>query len=198
MSPSKATDRDPFARFAEVFERASATGIDDPNAMVASSIGESGRSSSRVVLLKSFDAQGFVFYTNFESRKGREILAHPQVSLNFFWREIREQVRIEGEAEQVGDDEADAYFASRPRGSQLGAWASRQSRPLSSRAKLVAAVAAFEAKYLGKVPRPPHWSGFRVVPDYFEFWTAGKFRLHDRRTFERATDGGWHTDRLYP
>lgn len=188
---------DPFVRFGEVFERAVATGIDDPNAMVVSSVDGGGRPSSRVVLLKSFDDQGFIFYTNFESRKGREILANPHVALNFYWRELHEQIRIQGVAEQVADDEADAYFTTRPRGSQLGAWASRQSRPLKSRASLLAEVAKVEARYLGKIPRPLHWSGFRVVPDTFEFWVAGKFRLHRRTVYER-TDRGWKTQRLYP
>jgi len=192
-----ADPRDPFARFATVFERAVAAGIDDPNAMVVSSVDGGGRPSSRVVLLKSFDHRGFVFYTNLESCKGREILANPHVALNFYWRELDEQVRIQGVAEQVGDDEADAYFATRPRGSQLGAWASRQSRPLKSRAILLAEVAKVEAKYLGKIPRPPHWSGFRVVPDSFEFWVAGKFRLHRRTVYEKI-DGGWENHRLYP
>jgi pyridoxamine 5'-phosphate oxidase len=192
-----ATPHDPFARFGEVFERAVAAGIEDPNAMVVSSVGAGGRPSSRVVLLKSFDERGFVFYTNFESRKGREILANPHVALIFFWRELDEQVRIEGAAERVADEEADAYFATRPRGSQLGAWASRQSRPLKNRAVLLAEVARVEAKYLGKIPRPPHWSGFRVVPDRFEFWVAGRFRLHQRTVYERDGDG-WKTHRLYP
>lgn len=188
---------DPFVRFGKVFERAVATGIDDPNAMVMSSVDATGRPSSRVVLLKSFDDQGFVFYTNFESRKGREVLANPHVALNFYWRELGEQIRIQGVAEQVADGEADAYFATRPRGSQLGAWASRQSRPLKSRASLLAEVAKVEVKYLGKIPRPPHWSGFRVVPDTFEFWVAGRFRLHRRTVYERSASG-WQTQRLYP
>jgi pyridoxamine 5'-phosphate oxidase len=190
--------KDPFVRFGEVFDRAAAAGIEDPNAMVVSSVDGGGRPSSRVVLLKSFDDQGFVFYTNFESRKGREILANPHVALNFFWRELREQVHVQGAAERVGDDEADAYFATRPRGSQLGAWASHQSRPLSSRAALLAEVARVEARYLGRIPRPPHWSGFRVVPDRFEFWVAGAFRLHQRTVYERTAAGDWKTYMLSP
>ena len=188
---------DPFARFDEVFARARATGMANPNAMVVSSVDGDGRPSSRAILLKGFDHRGFVFYTNFESRKGREILANPHVALHFYWRELDEQVRIEGVAEPVSDEEADAYFATRPRGSQLGAWASRQSRPMKGRAQLLAAVAKVEARYLGKVPRPPHWSGFRVVPDRFEFWVAGRFRLHDRTVYERD-GGGWKTQKLYP
>ena len=195
---SRATAKDPFERFREVFEEAVATGIRDPNAMIVSSVDAEGRPSSRAILLKDFDAGGFVFYTNLESRKGREILANPHVCLNFFWRETGKQVRIRGRAEQVDDAEADAYFATRPRTSQLGAWASRQSRPMTGRSQLMARVAKYEAKYLtGKVPRPPHWSGFRVVPSSFEFWVAGAFRLQDRTVFER-TGGGWATHRLYP
>ena len=188
---------DPIARFAEVFERAEATGMRDPNAMVLGSVDAEGRPSSRVVLLKDFDDRGFVFYTNFESRKGLEILANPAVSLLFFWRDLDQQVRIEGDASQVSDEEADAYFASRARGSQLGAWASLQSQPMSGRAELLARVAKVEAKHLGKVPRPPHWSGFRVAPRRIEFWVAGKFRLHDRTQYDR-TDNGWTHQTLYP
>ena len=191
------SEKDPFVRFAEVFARAEATGIRDPNAMVLSSVDGAGRPSSRVVLLKGFDARGFVFYTNFESRKGCEILANPNVSLNFFWRELDQQVRVEGEASQVSDEEADAYFASRPRGSQLGAWASQQSRPTSGRAELLAAVAKVELRYPGSVPRPPHWSGFRVVPRAVEFWVAGSFRLHDRTLYERGPEG-WTLTKLFP
>ena len=189
---------DPIERFREVFARAEATGIDDPNAMVLSSVDVEGQPSSRVVLLKDFDDRGFVFYTNLESHKGTEILAHPQVCLNFYWRELKQQVRIRGRAELVGDEEADAYFATRPRTSRLGAWASKQSRPLPSRAHLMARVAKYEARYpVGTVPRPPHWSGFRVVPSAIEFWVAGAFRLHERSVFERTAEG-WTTQRLYP
>ncbi len=188
---------DPIDRFREFFEEAAATGMDDPNAMVVSSVDADGRPSSRVVLLKDFDAEGFVFYTNLESRKGREIQANPNVSLSFFWRETGKQVVVRGRAELVGDAEADAYFATRPRTSQLGAWASEQSRPLAGRTQLLARVAKYEAKYLGAVPRPPHWSGFRVVPTYIELWVAGAFRLHDRTLFERTEDG-WTSCKLNP
>ncbi|MCP3956552.1 MAG: pyridoxamine 5'-phosphate oxidase [bacterium] len=189
---------DPFERFGKVFQKAQATGMEDPNAMVLSSVDAGGQSSSRVVLLKDYDARGFVFYTNLESRKGTEILANPQVSLIFYWRELKQQVRVQGHADLVGNDEADAYFATRPRTSRLGAWASKQSQPLPSRAHLMARVAKYEAKYLtGPVPRPPHWSGFRVVPSTIEFWVAGAFRLHERSLFERTEDG-WVSRRLYP
>lgn len=190
---------EPFSRFREVHEEAAATGMDDPNAMVVSSVDPDGQPSSRVVLLKSFDEQGFVFYTNLESRKGREILAHPKVSLSFWWRELGKQVVILGTAGPVEAAEADAYFATRPRTSQLGAWASLQSRPLpGGRAHLLAEVARLEARYFGRpVPRPPHWSGFRVVPHWIEFWISGAFRLHDRTVYER-TEGGWTVTQRYP
>lgn len=189
---------DPVVAFGEVFRKAKDAGIEDANAMVLSTVDGEGQPSSRVVLLKSFDDDGFVFYTNLESRKGREIAGNPKVSLSFFWREIHRQVLILGRCESVSAEEADAYFASRPRTSRLGAWASKQSRPLKSRAHLLKEVAKYEAKFLGgEIPRPPHWSGFRVVPHYFEFWVAGTFRLHDRRVFERTEDG-WRKLRLNP
>ena len=198
MTEKTRAHEDPIERFREVFGEAAATGIDDPNAMVVSSVDADGRPSSRVVLLKDFDAEGFVFYTNLESRKGTEILAHPYVSLSFYWRETGKQVVVRGRAEPVSDTEADEYFATRPRTSQLGAWASRQSRPLESRAHLLARVAKYEAKFLtGAVPRPPHWSGFRVVPDDIELWVAGAFRLHDRTLFTRDGDR-WTSRKLYP
>jgi len=191
--------REPFDRFREIYDEAVGSGMADPNAMVVSSVDAAGQPSSRVVLLKSFDERGFVFFTNLESRKGREILAHPKVSLDFFWRELGRQVVVLGTAEKVADEEADAYFATRARGSQLGAWVSQQSRPLpGGRAFLVAEVARLEAHYLGrKIARPPHWSGFRVVPHWIEIWVAGSFRLHDRTAYERAGDG-WKVTKLYP
>jgi pyridoxamine 5'-phosphate oxidase len=189
---------EPFNRFREFLSEAEATGMADPNAMVVSSVDREGQPSSRVVLLKGFDERGFVFYTNFESRKGREILGHPKVSLSFFWRELSKQVVVLGTAEQVSDEEADAYFATRHRTSQLGAWASQQSRPLPGRAHLLAEVAKLEAHYLGRsIPRPPHWSGFRVVPHWIELWVAGTFRLHDRTVYERVAEG-WRVTKRYP
>ncbi len=195
---TKTAAEDPIERFREIFEEAKATGIDDPNAMDVSTVDAEGRPSARQVLLKDFDERGFVFYTNFESRKGTEIQGNPNVSLNFYWRETRKQVIVRGRAEPVSGEEADAYFATRSRTSQLGAWASHQSRPLKNRAQLMARVAKYEAKYLtGAVPRPPHWSGFRVVPSTIELWIAGAFRLHDRVFYER-TEGGWTATRLNP
>ncbi len=191
---------DPFERFRALFDRAVNSGMTDPNAMVLATVDDRGRPWTRVVLLKDFDVLGFVFYTNLSSRKGRHIAACPDVSLHFFWRQLEgrnRQVVIEGRAQPVASDEADAYFASRPRGSQVGAWASRQSKPLESRAALLAEVAKVGLRYPVTVPRPPHWSGFRVVPHYFEFWKEGRFRLHDRTVYE--PDGaGWANRNLNP
>ncbi|MCH9647145.1 MAG: pyridoxamine 5'-phosphate oxidase [Deltaproteobacteria bacterium] len=188
----------PFELFGQVFSEACDSGAVDPNAMILSTVDSQGAPSSRVVLLKDFDEKGFVFYTNLESRKGREIAANQKVALLFFWRDLHRQVRIEGSAEAVSAEEADTYFASRPHGSQIGAWASQQSRSLSGRAKLVQEVAKVEARFLGReVKRPPHWSGFRVVPSYFEFWQAGAFRLHERNVYEWAGEG-WRSLVLYP
>jgi pyridoxamine 5'-phosphate oxidase len=194
----KAPVDDPIARFRDLFDRACGTGMVNPNAMVLSTRGAGGGVSSRVVLLKEFDERGFVFYTNLESRKAIDLSADPAVSLNFYWREIGRQVSIEGTVEPVSPEEADAYFATRPRQSQLGAWVSRQSRPLSSRFALLREVVRTEARHLGRsIPRPPHWSGFRVLPSRIEFWVEGPFRLHDRTLFEKA-DGGWSAIKLYP
>jgi pyridoxamine 5'-phosphate oxidase len=190
--------QDPFARFGAVYERAKQSGIENPNAMALATVGEGSRPSVRMVLLKGFDERGFVFYTNLESRKGEQLAHHPHVALNFYWRELGEQVQIEGETEPVTSEEADGYFATRPRQSQLGAWASHQSRPMGSRARLVADVAKLEAKYLGRsIPRPPHWSGLRVMPVRFEFWVQKPFRLHERTLYERSGDD-WLAATLYP
>ncbi|HZJ53411.1 MAG TPA: pyridoxamine 5'-phosphate oxidase [Myxococcaceae bacterium] len=191
---------DPFEQFAEWFREAEAAVPVDPNSMVLSTVGPDGRPSSRVVLLKGFDRDGFVFYGNLDSRKFRELRSNPFAALNFHWKPLEKQVRIEGRATQVSDQEADAYFATRPRGSQIGAWASRQSEPLASRAVLEAAVREVEARHAGRqIPRPPHWSGFRLDPDLVEFWKAAPFRLHDRELFRRASpDAPWTVERLYP
>ena len=191
------THQDPIERFRQVLQEATDHGIEDPNAMVLSTVDNQGRPSSRVVLLKGLDERGFVFYTNFQSRKGRELLAHPEACLNFHWRELGKQVRSAGPVHQVSDAEADAYFASRHRGSQIGAWASQQSRTLAQRHDLEAAIAEIEARFPDEVPRPPHWSGFRLVPRYYEFWVAGEFRLHDRTLYE-PSDDGWQIRKLYP
>lgn len=189
---------DPIALFRAWFEEAKASEPNDPNAFTLATATPDGRPSARMVLLKDATERGFTFYTNYESRKGQELLANPQAALLFHWKSLRRQVRAVGRIEKTTGEEADAYFATRPRGAQLGAWASEQSRPLPSRFELEKRVAQFTAKFgLGKVPRPPHWSGFRLVPDEFEFWKDGAFRLHDRLVFRR--DGaGWRTEKFYP
>jgi pyridoxamine 5'-phosphate oxidase len=189
---------DPFALFAEWFAQASDSEPNDPDAMALATADASGRPSLRMVLLKGCDERGFVFYTNLESQKGGELLANPRAALCFHWKSLRRQVRVEGEVERVGDAEADAYFASRPRDSQIGAWASKQSRPLESRFALEKAVAAYAAKFgFGAVPRPPYWSGMRIVPNRIEFWQDRPFRLHDRLVYVREA-GAWRTMKLYP
>jgi pyridoxamine 5'-phosphate oxidase len=190
--------KDPLELFGVWFDEAKTGEPNDPDAMALASAGEDGMPSVRMVLLKGADRRGFVFYTNFESRKGRQLLARPKAAALFHWKSLRRQVRIEGEVDPVGDEEADAYFATRPKDSQIGAWASDQSRPLAGRFELEKRIAAFAAKYaLGEVPRPPHWSGFRIVPQRIEFWREGSFRLHDRLVYHRES-GGWRTERLYP
>ncbi len=192
------TPQDPLALFTDWFEEAKRQEPNDPNAMAVASVGEDGMPSLRMVLLKGFDERGFVFYTNYQSRKGEQLLARPKAALLFHWKSLRRQVRIEGPVTRVSDEEADAYFASRPRDSQIGAWASEQSRPLAGRFELEKRIAKFAAKFaLGKVPRPPHWSGFRVTPERLEFWQDGKFRLHDRLVYHSEATG-WRTERLYP
>lgn len=199
MCPSVDLPFDPFERFALLLSEAERAIPVDPNAMTLTSVGADGRPSARIVLLKGVDARGFVFYTNLASRKGRELLAHPWAALLFYWAPLERQVRVEGAVEQVSDAEADAYFASRPRPSQIGAWASLQSQPLDSRATLEGRVAQLTRDFEGKpVPRPPHWSGLRVVPDRLEFWHARPSRLHERVVYTRAPDGAWQTQALYP
>jgi pyridoxamine 5'-phosphate oxidase len=191
---------DPFVLFGEWLADAGKSEPNDPNAMALATVDDAGLPNVRMVLMKEFDERGFVFYTNFESQKGQEILATGKASAVFHWKSLRRQVRLRGLTEKVSDAEADAYFKSRPRDSKIGAWASQQSRPLTQRLELETAVAMNAARFgLAEVPRPPHWSGFRIRPLALEFWHDRPFRLHDRVTFRRETpDSGWTKARLYP
>lgn len=194
-----ADERDPIALFSEWLEEAKKTEINDPTAVALGTVDADGMPNVRMVLLKGHDAEGFVFYTNFESAKGAEILSSMKAAMCFHWKTLRRQVRIRGTVEEVTTKEADEYYQTRPRGSRIGAWASKQSRPLESRFALEKAVAEFTAKFgVGKIPRPAHWSGFRIKPTYFEFWHDRPFRLHDRVVFNDDGSGGWMTERLYP
>lgn len=190
----------PFELFDGWLREASETEPNDPNAMTVATADADGRPSARILLLKGFDEQGFVFYSNMESQKGREIAANPFVALCFHWKSVRRQVRVTGPVARVTDEEADAYFNSRPRGSRVGAWASQQSRPLADRPALMAAVENADSTYPGEsVPRPQYWSGWRLTPLAIEFWQDGEFRLHDRFRFSRASESeAWTVDRLYP
>ena len=192
---------DPMIRFAELLAQAEKTpGIAEPTGMTLSTVGADGRPSARIMLLKGVDAGGLVFYTNYTSRKGREVVARPDVALTFWWQPLEVQVRFEGRATQVGAAEADAYFASRPRISQLGAWASHQSQPLKAREELLERYAALEKQSQGKpVPRPPHWGGFRVAPLAAEFWKGSEGRLHHRELYTRVTpSAAWTMTLLNP
>ena len=189
---------DPFDRFAAWMAEATRSEPNDPNAVCLATCTPDGFPSARMVLLKDVDARGFVFYTNLESRKGGELATNPQAALCFHWKSLARSVRVEGEVEAVSAAEADAYYASRARGSRIGAWASRQSRPLEGRFALEQAVAEYTLKFgIGAIPRPEFWSGFRVVPRRLEFWRDMPFRLHDRQVFHRADDG-WRIEALYP
>ena len=191
---------DPISRFIELFQQASARAdIAEPTATAVATADARGRPAVRMLLMKGVDERGFVYFTNFESRKGREITENPFVALCIHWQPLELQVRVEGRVEQVSDEEADEYFASRARGSQIGAWASRQSRPLSGREELEARIVETEKRYEGQpVPRPPHWTGFRVVPARIEFWSGRNARLHDREVYHAEEGGGWRIERLYP
>lgn len=190
-------DADPFKQFAAWFEQARQSEILEPNAMALSTVDALGRPSSRMVLLKGVDHGGFVFFTNYESRKGQDLSANAKAALLFWWDRLHRQVRIEGRVERVGDEESASYFQSRPYGSRIGAAASPQSRPVKSRAELEERFAALEALHPDNVPRPAHWGGFRVMPDHFEFWQGRESRLHDRLVY--VPDGeGWRIERLAP
>lgn len=189
---------DPFRLFAEWLAEAERKEPNNPSAVSLATADAAGRPSLRMVLLRGFDARGFVFYTNLDSRKGHELRANPWAALCFHWKSMDRQVRVEGGVEPVSSDEADAYFASRPKDSQIGAWASKQSQPLAARFELESRVAKYGLLYgIGKVPRPPFWSGFRVIPDVIEFWEERAFRLHDRTVYRRDGDA-WGTEKLFP
>lgn len=189
---------DPFVRFAHWFAEAQVSEPNDPNAFSLATATSDGRPAVRIVLLKAWDDRGFVFYTNLDSRKGRELAANPYVQMDFHWKSQRRQIRVDGHAGLVIDTEADAYFATRARDSQLGAWASAQSRPLADRATFDASLAAMRDRFEGRdVTRPPRWSGWRIVPNTIEFWQDRDNRLHERELFTR-TDDGWEAGLLYP
>jgi pyridoxamine 5'-phosphate oxidase len=189
---------DPLAQFERWFNEARNAGLEEPNGMTLATVDATGQPSARTVLLKGVDRRGLTFFTNFDSRKSHEIATNPKAALLFWWSPQARQVRFEGKIEAVGDDEADAYFASRPRGSQIGAWASAQSSVIADRAALEAAEAEIAARFANaEVPRPPFWGGYRLMPDRVEFWQGRRDRLHDRLRFTRRTDG-WTIERLAP
>ena len=189
---------DPIEQFQLWVRQALDARLPEPNAMTLATVGADGRPSTRVVLIKGVDAGGLVWYTNYDSRKGRELAAHPQAALQFHWVELERVVRIEGRVEKTSDAESDAYFASRPLDSRIGAWASPQSQVIEGRAVLVANAARYSAQFLLNPPRPPHWGGYRLVPDRWEFWQGRQSRLHDRLRYRLTAEGAWLRERLAP
>jgi pyridoxamine 5'-phosphate oxidase len=192
-----ASHADPLQQFELWMQQALSAELPEPNAMTVATVGADGRPSTRVVLIKGYDARGIVWFTNYDSRKGRELAGHPFAALQFHWVELERVVRIEGRVEKVDEAESDAYFKTRPLDSRIGAWASPQSQVIESRAVLVANAARFGAKFLLHPPRPPHWGGYRLVPDRWEFWQGRKSRLHDRLRY-RQDGGHWVRERLAP
>ena len=191
-------DIDPYQLFDSWFAEAKEAEINDPDAMAIASVDSSGMPSVRMVLLKQILPEGFVFYTNYTSRKSSELLATGKAAFVMHWKSLRRQVRVCGQIEKVPAEQSDAYFNSRPRGSRVGAWASDQSKPLAGRQILQDAVADVEARYGEDIPRPPHWGGFLIRPDEIEFWADGEYRLHDRFRYTKSDDGTWQAQRLYP
>lgn len=192
-------DCDPITQFSRWFGDALAAEIPDVNAMTLATATRDGAPSSRIVLLKSFDARGFVFFTNYESRKGRELGENPRVALTFYWVALERQIGIQGSVEKTTQEESEEYFKSRPLGSRLGAWASEQSAPIGSRDELERRLATVTEKYAGdEIPLPPHWGGFRIRPSRIEFWQGRPNRLHDRFQYEQTSEGSWHIERLSP
>lgn len=192
-----ASQADPLAQFGQWFNEARRGEVPEPNAMTLATVGSDLRPSTRVVLIKDFDARGIVWYTNYDSRKGQELAGNPFAALQFHWVELERVVRIEGQVQKVDDAESDAYYASRPLDSRIGAWASPQSQVITGRAWLAAEAARYGARFLLKPPRPPHWGGFRLVPDRWEFWQGRKSRLHDRLRYRLENDA-WVRERLAP
>ncbi|NQW93003.1 MAG: pyridoxamine 5'-phosphate oxidase [Polaromonas sp.] len=194
----QASQDDPFAQFDQWLKEAIAAQVPEPNAMTLATVGSDLRPSTRVVLIKGFDARGIVWYTNYASRKGQELAGNPYAALQFHWVELERTVRIEGLVEKVSSEESDAYFHSRPLDSRIGAWASPQSEVISGRGVLVANAAMYGAKFLLQPPRPPHWGGYCLKPDNWQFWQGRKSRLHDRLRYTLQADGDWLRDRLAP
>ena len=192
-----ASHADPLAQFGQWLQEAIAAKVPEPNAMTLATVGGDMRPSTRVVLIKGYDERGIVWYTNYESRKGQQLAGNPYAALQFHWVELERVVRIEGRVEKTSAEESDAYYATRPLDSRIGAWASPQSQPIANRAVLVAAAAKYGAQFMLNPPRPPHWGGYRLVPDRWEFWQGRKSRLHDRLRYS-LVGGAWQRDRLAP